>query len=108
MEQNKNEEMPYEILSNEHDSCDLKFKVLLIGNTKVGKSCLTMKLNKNNFEEVYNPTIGFEFYSFSIKTKEKAIKLQIWDTCGQEIYQSIITSFFPNSSLAFIVFSIDK
>ena len=108
MEQNKNEEMPYEILSNEYDSYDLTFKVLLIGNAEVGKSCLTIKLDLNNFEEGYNQTVGFDYHIFSIKLKEKAIKFQIWDTCGQEIYRSLITSFFPNSSLAFIVFSIDK
>ena len=49
---------------------------------------------------------GFEFFSFNIKLKNTVIKLQIWDTCGQEIYRSLISNFYRNSSLAIIVYSI--
>ena len=51
------------------------------------------------------PAIGGEHL---VKKKEKTIKLQIWDTCGQEIYRSLITSFYKNSSLAIIVYAIDE
>ena len=67
-----------------------------------------MKLNKNLFKENYNATIGFEYFSFNIRINNEIIKLQIWDTCGQEIYRSLITSFYRNTSLAIIVYSIDK
>ena len=53
-------------------------------------------------------TVGFEFFSFNIKLNGKIIKLQIWDTCGQEIYRSLITSFYTNSSLALIVYAINE
>ena len=53
-------------------------------------------------------TIGFEFFSFNIRCGDKVIKLQIWDTCGQEFYKSLVSSFYRNSSLAFVVYSIDK
>ena len=53
-------------------------------------------------------TVGFEFYAFNIKMNGKVIKLQIWDTCGQEAYRSLISSFYKNSSLAVLVYSIDK
>ena len=53
-------------------------------------------------------TIGFEYFTFNIKLKETIIKLQIWDTCGQEFYKSLISSFYRNTSLAIIVYSIDS
>ncbi len=74
----------------------------------VGKSCLSIKAVKNNFESHYLATVGFEFFTFNIKIGEKIIKLQIWDTCGQEIYRSLITNFYRNSMLAIVVYSIDE
>ena len=53
-------------------------------------------------------TVGFEFFAFNIKIDGKVIKLQIWDTCGQEIYRSLISSFYKNSSLSIIVYAIDE
>ena len=53
-------------------------------------------------------TIGFEYFCFNIKIKDKVIKLQVWDTCGQENFKSLITSFYKNSSLAIIVYSIEE
>ena len=53
-------------------------------------------------------TIGFEYFTFNIKLGETIIKLQIWDTCGQEFYKSLISSFYRNASLAIIVYSIDN
>ena len=67
-----------------------------------------MKLNKNLFKENYSSTIGFEYFRFNIRINNEIIKLQIWDTCGQEIYRSLITNFYRNADLAIIVYSIDK
>ena len=67
-----------------------------------------MKLNKNLFKKNYNATIGFEYFSFNIRINNEIIKLQIWDTCGQEIYRSLITNFYRNADLAIIIYSIDK
>ena len=53
-------------------------------------------------------TVGFEFFAFNVRIGDKVIKLQIWDTCGQEVYKSLISSFYKNSSLAIVVYSIDK
>ena len=55
-----------------------------------------------------NQIIAFEFYIFNIKINNLNINLQIWDTCGQEEYRSLITSFYKNSSLAIIVYAIDN
>ena len=104
----KLEDLQYEILTEEFNDYDLSFKIIVVGDSGVGKSCLTMKGTKNYFEEYYSPTVGFEFFTFNIRINDKNIKLQIWDTCGQEAYRSLITSFYRNSSLAILVYSIDN
>ena len=53
-------------------------------------------------------TVGFEFSSFNMKIQDKVIKLQIWDTCGQEIYRSLISSFYKNTDLAIIIYAINE
>ena len=97
-----------EILNQEFNYSDLNFKIIIIGDSGVGKSCLSLQATKNVFESLYSPTIGFEFMTFFVRVEDKIIKLQIWDTCGQEVYRSIISSFYRNSSLAIIVYSIDS
>ena len=98
----------YEILSENYLEYDISFKIIVIGDSGVGKSCLTNKATKNVFEDTYNATVGFEFFSFNLKLDEKIIKLQIWDTCGQELYRSLITNFYRNSSLAVMVYAINN
>ena len=87
---------------------DFTFKMIVIGDAGVGKSCLTGRAIKDKFETEYAPTVGFEFLSFSTKIDNKIIKLQIWDTCGQEVYRSLITNFYRNASLAMMVYSINS
>lgn len=101
-------DLKYEILPEDYDKYDLSFKIIVVGDAGVGKSCLTMRATKNLFDEQYNATVGFEFFTFNIKINDIVIKLQVWDTCGQEIYRSLIANFYRNSSLAVIVYSIDK
>ena len=67
-----------------------------------------IRFEEKEDEDYYQTTIGFEFSTFNIKINDKYIRLSIWDTCGQEIYRSLITNFYRNSSLAFIVFAIDE
>ena len=97
-----------EIIKQDIGQFDLCFKIIVIGDCSVGKSCLTIKAIKNYFDELYQPTVGFQFLSFIIKINDQIIKLQIWDTCGQEAYRSLINSFYRNSSLALLVYSIDN
>ena len=101
-------ENKYEILSEDHTDFDMSFKLIVIGDSGVGKSCLTNNAVKNIFNDSYNATVGFEFFTFNIKINDKVVKLQIWDTCGQELYRSLITNFYRNSSLAIIVYAINS
>ena len=102
------EDLSHEILPEDYPTYDLTFKIIVIGDSFVGKSCLTTKGTKNMFEDSYNATVGFEFVTSNIKVQDKVCKMQIWDTCGQEVYRSLITNFYRNSSLAILVYSIDN
>ena len=97
-----------ELLPEDYNKYDLSFKMIVVGDAGVGKSCLTSKVSKGIFEELYAPTIGFEFLVFNVKINDKVVKLQIWDTCGQELYRSLISSFYRNSSLAMMVYAINN
>ena len=102
------EKYKIEILPEDYTNFDLSFKLIVIGDSGVGKSCLTNNAVKNIFDDAYNATVGFEFFTFNVKVNDKIVKLQIWDTCGQELYRSLITNFYRNSSLAIIVYAINS
>ena len=95
-------------LPNEFSDYQINFKVIIIGNSGVGKTCITNQAIRSKFLNNYHSTIGMEIYSLFLKIDNKIIKLQIWDTCGQEIYRSMITNFYRSSSLAIIVYSINQ
>ena len=97
-----------EILSPDINVCDLTYKTIVIGDSGVGKSCLTTQAVRNNFEEFYTATVGFEFLTFNMRINNNVLKLQIWDTCGQEVYKSLISNFYRNSSLALILYAINN
>jgi Ras-related protein Rab-2A len=101
-------EYKVEVLNKDPGNSDLSFKILIIGDSFVGKSCLALRATKGSFNSLYTPTVGFEFFNFFLKIEEEYVKLQIWDTCGQEVYRSLISSFYRNSSLAIIVYAIDN
>eukprot|EP00824_Muranothrix_gubernata_P026774 TRINITY_DN964_c0_g1_i1.p2 TRINITY_DN964_c0_g1~~TRINITY_DN964_c0_g1_i1.p2 ORF type:complete len:105 (+),score=12.53 TRINITY_DN964_c0_g1_i1:32-346(+) len=82
-----------EIIKDEIKDADLLFKVIIIGDTGVGKSCLLLRAIKDEFNDIHEVTIGAEFGSFSAKIQDKFIKLQIWDTAGQETFMSMIRVF---------------
>ena len=96
------------ILSEEFHQYDQSYKIIILGDSSVGKTALTKKAVKNEFEEYYQATVGFEFLVFNVKINSLIIKLQIWDTCGQELYKSLITNFYRNSSLAILVYAVNK
>lgn len=104
----KKHDFKVEYLPEDYSQYDLSFKLIVIGDSGVGKSCLSSKAVKDKFEEYYQATVGFEFLTFNLRLDDKTIKLQLWDTCGQEVYRSLITNFYRNSSLAVLVYSIDN
>ena len=86
----------------------INFKIIIIGDSGVGKSSILKRAVKNTFDESYQNTIGFEFLLMHFSANDLKIKLQIWDTCGQETYRSLVQGFFRNTSLAIIVYDISE
>jgi small GTP-binding protein len=109
-EKEENDEISkdFEILSSDSAQYDYNYKIIIIGDSGVGKTCLTYRATSGEFREKMAATIGFEYFPFVVKYKNKILKLEIWDTCGQEAYRSLIKSFFNNSSLAIIVYAVDN
>ena len=96
-----------DINKNKSLNFDYTFKILLIGDSGVGKSSLLIKGVKNIFLDQFISTIGYEFFYLGYKINNKFIKLQLWDTCGQERYRSLIKSLYKNSSLTIMVYAIN-
>ena len=101
-------ELDIKILKKEPTNFDFIFKIIVRGDYFVGKSCLTIRAINGTFEQNYTPTIGFEFLTFYIRINDSNIKMQVWDTCGQETYRALIRSFYNSSALAILVYSIDN
>lgn len=97
----------FKILPLDYAKPDHTYKIIVIGNSGVGKTCLAYRITTGKFQEIESPTLGFEFLPFLVKYKDKIIRLELWDTCGQEAYRSLIKSFYINSSMAIIVYSIE-
>ena len=71
---------------------DHLFKILLIGDSGVGKTCLMFRFSDQKFQESYISTIGVDFKMKTLEVDGKKIRLQIWDTAGQERFRTITSS----------------
>lgn len=80
----------------------------IIGDTSVGKSWLLKRITDNEFKETYELTIGVEFGSILFKTDTKVLKLQIWDTAGQENFKSITKIFYRGTHWVFLSYDISR
>ena len=98
----------FEIWSPDSSQYDYNYKIIIIGDSGVGKTCLTFRATSGEFREKIPATVGFEYFPFIVKYQNKILKLEIWDTCGKEAYRSLIKSFFNNSSLAIIVYAVNS
>lgn len=90
------------------DEYDYLFKVVLIGDSGVGKSNLLSRFTRNEFNLESKSTIGVEFATRSIKVDQKTIKAQIWDTAGQERYRAITSAYYRGAVGALLVYDISK
>merc|ERR1712222_281916 len=84
------------------------FKYIIVGDTAVGKSCLLLQFTDKRFQPVHDLTIGVEFGSRTISIDDNQIKLQIWDTAGQEKFRSITRSYYRGAAGALLVYDITR
>eukprot|EP00347_Sterkiella_histriomuscorum_P005565 403356122 len=98
----------YQVDPNYDFNYDAQFKVIVIGDSGVGKSCIVQRLTQDVFKTDHQITIGVEFGAFVMKIDGKIIKLMIWDTAGQEQFRSITKLFYKNSDAAVIVYDVTK
>ncbi|XP_018426089.1 PREDICTED: ras-related protein Rab-13 [Nanorana parkeri] len=75
-------------------SYDHLFKLLLIGDSGVGKTCLIVRFSEDSFNSTYISTIGIDFKIRTTEIQGKKIKLQVWDTAGQERFKTITTAYY--------------
>merc|ERR1712063_217449 len=90
------------------DEYDYLFKVVLIGDSGVGKSNLLSRFTRNEFNLESKSTIGVEFATRSLPVDGKTIKAQIWDTAGQERYRAITSAYYRGAVGALLVYDISK
>ncbi|KAK2195005.1 bifunctional Small GTPase/Small GTP-binding protein domain/P-loop containing nucleoside triphosphate hydrolase [Babesia duncani] len=84
------------------------FKYIIIGDTGVGKSCLLLRFTDKRFKPDHDLTIGVEFGTRQVTVQGEQIKLQIWDTAGQESFRSITRSYYRGAAGALLVFDISR
>ena len=89
-------------LTTKNKDYDYIFKLVLIGDTCVGKSCILVRFSDDIFDDNYVTTIGVDFRFKTMVVKNKVVKIQIWDTTGQERYRSITTAYYRGAAAIII------
>jgi len=99
--------MSQSLLSNhKYNDYDYLLKILLIGDTGVGKSCLLYRYSDDQYSSNYISTIGVDFKIKTFDVDDKVVKLQIWDTAGQERFKAITTSFYRGAHGIIVAFDV--
>lgn len=84
------------------------FKLIVIGDSAIGKSCLMHRMCHNEFVDDHEVTVGVEFGSLLIKMENISVKLQIWDTAGQESFQSITKIFYRGAHAVLLTYDLTQ
>ncbi|KAL7837593.1 hypothetical protein AOLI_G00246540 [Acnodon oligacanthus] len=95
-------------LLDSDDSYDLVFKIVLVGDVGVGKTCVVQRFKTGTFIERQGNTIGVDFTMKTMEIQGKRVKLQIWDTAGQERFRTITQSYYRSTNGAIITYDITK
>jgi len=90
----------------EEEEFEYTFKIVLIGNSGVGKSCLLQTFLQSNTDQTSQATLGVDFKICSIHIDDQIIKLQLWDTAGQERFRSMVNSYYKGAHAVLLVYDI--
>jgi len=91
-----------------YDDCDHIFKIVIIGDSGVGKTNIITRYTRNEFDLSLKSTIGVEFSTKKVNINDKIIKIQFWDTAGQERYRAITSSYYRGVHGIVLVFDISN
>ena len=101
-----NENYKIEIIKDINTKNDIFAKIEIIGDLGVGKTSIIRKLIRNEFNEEYTPTTGYEFNPYLIKINDTILKFQIWDMCGNENYRPVLLNLYRNALVGILVYSV--
>ena len=83
------------------------YKILILGDSSVGKTCFLTRYADNTFQEVHMSTIGIDYKLKNVKMEDgKIVKLQIWDTAGQDRFRSITKNYYKGANGIVVIFSV--
>jgi len=85
---------------------DYIFKIVLVGDSDVGKSCILLRYVDDQFDQSYVSTIGVDFRYKKLTLGGRPVKLQMWDTAGQERYRTITTAYYRGAQAALMVYDV--
>ena len=87
---------------------ELKFKLIVIGDELVGKTAILNRFKYNQFNEIYEPTVGLEFQSMPILIDEQSVNLLLYDVSGQQKFRSLIPLYTSDASIILLIYDISK
>jgi small GTP-binding protein len=85
---------------------DYSLKIVVVGDSGVGKTCLLIRFVRDIFDEESQPTLGVEFLTKIVQTEKHRIQLQLWDTAGQELFRSVTRGYYRGSAGALLLFDL--
>ena len=91
-----------------NNNYDYLFRYIIVGDMAVGKSCILLQFTDNKFRNQHELTIGVEFGAKTISINGKSVKIQIWDTAGQEAFQAITRTYYKGAIGALLVYDITR
>ena len=96
-------------MSDKNQKKEALYKILLLGDWAVGKTCFLMRYTENTFTEMHLTTVGLDYKLKTVKLdNDKTVKVQIWDTAGQERYKTITKSYIKGANGIILIYDITK
>ncbi|KAH0792321.1 small GTP-binding protein [Histomonas meleagridis] len=83
-----------------------QMKVVIVGDTKVGKSCIINKYVREAMDKNLPPTVGAAFYTKVVQTQKGSVRLQLWDTAGQEKFRALAPMYYRSADVAVLVYDV--